>query len=795
MSTILTRQRQRRRSGRAPRRDTRLDVLCRRGPRAATRRPPVRIRDFRRFSARYVYDVARRTAHGGGSIPRTAVRSAQTLAKAAFQRLIAARVSDPPNRRGAKPKSSAIVVIEDNSARSQRRSEAGVTRPGASPLVLVKLHRFGASGPSVFEQRGCRKSTRQAASRKVAIALAMIDRARGARRSPFVVIAGTAYGSNRLFLAGLVERGLDFATEIRPSTHVVPTDARQRRRRKAVSARTLLRGADWKRFKIAVPSASAPVEYYAADLGSVQIAGAGSGRLVAAQIGGIPGLHRGTVFVLTSQADESLKRILQTVGWARWIRPAVRRQERQALRPSIEAGRNTGRDAEAPEASPLSVRSNILLSRRQDESTPWEQLKLSLKPRGAGGAIASLKRVNVVELFAGAGGMGLGFLMAGTKRSRYRMVFSGEAHPIYAETLKRNHDALRRIRNERDLAPEDLHPIDLRTPSALKEIKARAKECGGTHLLIGGPPCQGFSNANRNSWHGANPHNGLVNVFLRYVESLQPRIFLMENVQGILWTPQAGKSSTASVVAHLARRFAAMGYIAFPKLLDAVWYGVPQHRSRFFLLGIRSDLGYSTDDFGSWGPFPLPSHGPGTERPYVTVRDAIADLPSVGNGEGQEAAPYHKRDPLLRKGNEFLRLMRSGVRGRMIFDHVTSRHADYVIQRYRKIPPGGNWEAISDDLTNYTAVERTHSNIYRRLTWDDPSITIGHYRKSMLVHPEQHRGLSLREASRLQSFPDWFRFAGTANGNGGGLVHKQQQLANAVSPLVAKAIAEFILTL
>jgi site-specific DNA-cytosine methylase len=131
----------------------------------------------------------------------------------------------------------------------------------------------------------------------------------------------------------------------------------------------------------------------------------------------------------------------------------------------------------------------------------------------------------------------------------------------------------------------------------------------------------------------------------------------------------------------------------------------------------------------------------------------------------------------------------------MIFDHVTSRHADYVIQRYRKIPPGGNWESISDDLTNYTAVERTHSNIYRRLTWDDPSITIGHYRKSMLVHPEQHRGLSLREASRLQSFPDWFRFAGTANGNGGGLVHKQQQLANAVSPLVSRAIAEFILTL
>ena len=92
-------------------------------------------------------------------------------------------------------------------------------------------------------------------------------------------------------------------------------------------------------------------------------------------------------------------------------------------------------------------------------------------------------------------------------------------------------------------------------------------------------------------------------------------------------------------------------------------------------------------------------------------------------------------------------------------------------------------------MTNYTNVSRTHSNIYRRLRWDDPSITIGHYRKSMLIHPSQHRGLSLREATRLQSFPDWFRFAGTVDGAPGGLVHKQQQLANAVCPLVTKAIA------
>jgi site-specific DNA-cytosine methylase len=98
-------------------------------------------------------------------------------------------------------------------------------------------------------------------------------------------------------------------------------------------------------------------------------------------------------------------------------------------------------------------------------------------------------------------------------------------------------------------------------------------------------------------------------------------------------------------------------------------------------------------------------------------------------------------------------------------------------------------------MTNYAAIERTHSNIYRRLISSEPAITIGNYRKAMLVHPSQHRGLSLREAARLQSFPDWFRFAGAADGLGGGLGFKQQQIANAVCPLVTKAVAEFLLQL
>jgi site-specific DNA-cytosine methylase len=272
---------------------------------------------------------------------------------------------------------------------------------------------------------------------------------------------------------------------------------------------------------------------------------------------------------------------------------------------------------------------------------------------------------------------------------------------------------------------------------------------------------------------------------------------LMENVQGMLWTSPAGTMQLRhnTMADYVARRLAGIGYLIFPKILDAARYGVPQHRSRLFVLGIHRDLGYALDDFGEHGPFPHPTNGPGTDYPYITVRDAIADLPAVGNGALDVEVRYTAPPDADLRANAFLRRMRAQASPNVIFDHVTSRHADYVIQRYRRIPPGGNWQDIMEMMTNYTAIDRTHSNIYRRLKWDETSITIGDYRKSMIVHPAQHRGLSVREAARLQSFPDWYRFSGGPNGSEGGIMHKQKQLANAVCPLVTQALAEFILLL
>ena len=393
----------------------------------------------------------------------------------------------------------------------------------------------------------------------------------------------------------------------------------------------------------------------------------------------------------------------------------------------------------------------------------------------------------MVELFAGAGGMALGFLEAQAKNKQLELLYSGEISPVYAQTLRTNHRSWNEIHGRATL-PSHVEAVDLADEKSFEQI-AGATAGKEVSIVVGGPPCQGFSAANRNSWKRDNPNNALVEVFFRHVEAMRPRVFLMENVQGILWTGE--QDSHLSVADELQARLKKAGYLTFPHLLDAAWFGVPQHRLRYFLLGVHRDMGYTRGDFGEYGPFPAPTYGPNTELPFVTVRDALVDLPPIENGEARDVMPYGESD----SANDFLAQMRSHAAPGEISDHVTSRHAAYVLERYRQIPEGGNWQSIAHLMTNYADISRTHSNIYRRLEWDKPSITMGHYRKSMLIHPEQNRGLSLREAMLLQAFPDWYRFAGNAEGKAGGLMHKQQQLANAVCPLLLKAIASEILKL
>ncbi len=656
--------------------------------------------------------------------------------------------------------------------------------------VLTRAHRIGREGITVAAERsyvpgGLTKGVHERAD----LALDLLD---SVSCKGSIVVCGAAHGSNMNFLLGLATRGFDAVVEIRPSCRVGVGPVG--RAGEVVAATALLDRVRWRDLMVPVPGVDGrSVKYAVGSLGAGRMGSGPEGTFFAALTGGIGGVNPGTVFGFSLVDNPLLEELIETVGWARWIRPLVRRAERPAA--FFDAARSNGVEGVPDTAGPR-LRANIKLSRSQDEVDAATRLTAPRQMPFRHTLATASRLINVVELFAGAGGMGLGFLLAGDRPTRYRLVYSGEVDPIYVATLKANHTALADgiLNPGTRLKPATVDPVDLRSEEALDEVARRAEECGGADVLIGGPPCQGFSNSNRNSWHSSNPHNELIDVFLNHAIRLAPRVFLLENVQGIHWTRKSGAPPARwSVLDHIRSRMAAAGYEVFVQLLDAVWYGVPQYRSRFFVLGLHRDLGYDSEDFGPWGPFPHPSHGPGTAREYVTVRDAIRDLPRISNGRSVDHMTYS--EPTEVSDGSFLALMRQGAERGAITDHVTSKHADYVIERYRKIPPGGNWETIADSLTNYTDVNRTHSNIYRRLVWNEPSITIGHYRKSMLVHPSQHRGLSLREAARLQSFPDWFRFAGNVNGDRGGLVHKQQQLANAVCPLVTKAIADFILEL
>lgn len=167
----------------------------------------------------------------------------------------------------------------------------------------------------------------------------------------------------------------------------------------------------------------------------------------------------------------------------------------------------------------------------------------------------------------------------------------------------------------------------------------------------------------------------------------------------------------------------------------------------------------------------------------MTVADAINDLPVLKTGDNIPKAPYTQS---ISKCSEYAKMMRK--KSKYSIQNEVSLNSDLIIERYKHIRQGHNWRDIPEKLMmNYKDKTRCHSGIYKRLKSDEPSVVISNYRKMMLIHPTQHRGLSVREAARLHSFPDDYFFEGPIS-------HIQQQIGNAVPPLLAKAIFNQILS-
>jgi DNA (cytosine-5)-methyltransferase 1 len=344
-----------------------------------------------------------------------------------------------------------------------------------------------------------------------------------------------------------------------------------------------------------------------------------------------------------------------------------------------------------------------------------------------------------IDIFSGAGGLSLGAENAGIK-----IGLAVEKDQSAAKTFTRNHPGVK-------ILCDDITKINPKTHIAETPF-----------IVFGGPPCQGFSLSNTKTRTSENSNNKLFYEFVRFVEELKPDWFLFENVEGIT---TFNKGETVRIIKEC---FAAIGYETSESVLYASDYGVPQHRNRFFMVGNRLGKTFKFPDRNNY---------------KVSVEEAISDLPDLVNGDKYEELPYKKN--FIETGT-YAQKMRQ--KSNMASQNLVSRNEDYVIERYKHIGQGQNWRAIPDHLMgNYANVNNCHSGIYKRLNPSIPSVVISNYRKNMLIHPFQDRGLSVREAARLQSFPDHFVFEGT-------LMHVQQQIGNAVPPLLAEAIFRKILT-
>jgi DNA (cytosine-5)-methyltransferase 1 len=357
-----------------------------------------------------------------------------------------------------------------------------------------------------------------------------------------------------------------------------------------------------------------------------------------------------------------------------------------------------------------------------------------------------LNRPVAIDLFSGAGGLSLGFREAG-----FEILAAVESDRWAAETYRLNHPGV------------SMFQADVRTvPSGSLSRQLRGRGASGRpSAVIAGAPCQGFSESNRVSRNMRNKSNLLYREFTRVVRDVSPTVCVFENVVGIK-TVDGGQ-----VLSRLVHELRDSSYAVQVIEVNAADWGVPQNRRRVFVVGCRTGKDY------------VASHSQNIRR--VTVRDAIADLPSLAVGAAEDVLPYGT-EPLSDYQRDLRRNASVCVSGNLV-----TRNSEQVLRRYSFIGEGENWAAIPARLMrNYADRERCHTGIYHRLVWDEPAKVLGNFRKNMIIHPLENRGLSIREAARLQSFPDWYKFVGSIG-------FQQQQIADAVPPLLAQRIASSLL--
>ena len=346
-----------------------------------------------------------------------------------------------------------------------------------------------------------------------------------------------------------------------------------------------------------------------------------------------------------------------------------------------------------------------------------------------------MSKYNVLDLFCGAGGLSLGFELAGFKIIG-GVDFKADAIATHEKNFKNSTSICGDITKITDEQVIDLYGKDK------------------VDVIVGGPPCQGFSASNRQQIEN-DPRNKLFFEFIRFVKILKPKAIVIENVRQILTKDNGfAKNKIFEILEE-------QGYNVDVRVLTASDYGVPQKRNRAVFVGIRNDVGQIDYDLIK------------KEKNIVTVKEAIGELYDLENNKDNKLV----NEPLTK----FQKYLRSKTNE--IYNHEPKYPNKEVQERMKYVPQGGNWRDVPERLWKVQRDNR-HSSAYRRLNENEPSITIdtGHMN---YFHPLYNRVPTVRESARIQSFPDDFIFVGTPTS-------QLRQVGNAVPPLMAKAIANLV---
>jgi DNA (cytosine-5)-methyltransferase 1 len=350
----------------------------------------------------------------------------------------------------------------------------------------------------------------------------------------------------------------------------------------------------------------------------------------------------------------------------------------------------------------------------------------------------------LIDLFCGAGGLSEGFRQAG-----YRVLLGSDIDATFGETFSRSHDGSVFVAK----------PIQ--SLSSAEIFATTGLDKGQLDVLVGGPPCQGYSVYNHG--RGENdPRAGLFREYIRLVKDLAPKWLVMENVTGLL------SIAGGQLIQTISSEISKLGYMVQWKVLRAEDYGVPQERRRVIIIANR---------IGAPIMFPDIEYGTGL-KPLTTIWDAIGDLPSAAfeNETNYPIPPASDFQSAMRRSNASLS------------NHYGPKLGAANLERIRHIPQGGSWRDIPLELLPEgmkRAKRSDHTKRYGRPRPTDLSCTIltkcdihwGAY-----IHPIENRAFTVREAARLQSFPDDFVFYGS-------MTEQFVQIGNAVPPMMANAIA------